>query len=248
MYPTACKTRLTTVPLSSKYTKEEFKEFIDAENLMPLPTSDFRNPVCLEMKTLKSGYGPLTSAMTTVGGGYMPMSIDLSNTNKMNNNNGDLGSVDSSDTYASCNTHPFLSQGDLTSDIADPTCAIVDLVMDSNLYVNPLDNQRTLRSLGASPMEEETFKGFGGVASERGSRGGSLNDTPLPKHRKTRFQQGVKPRTRFGEPEEKKREEIPKRAWRRREDMKRSGFMPGRSLASATRLINQHLFGIQTLG
>lgn len=181
---------------------------------MPLPTSDFRNPVCLEMKTLRSGYGAGFG-----GGGYAPMSIDLSNTNRMNNN-GDLGSVDSSDTYASCNTHPFLSQGDLTSDIADPTCAIVDLVIDSNLYVNPLDNQRSrdnspqqplilstlstsrgglgvvkksasgdtaLRSLGASPMEE-SFKGFGGMTSERGSRG-SLNDTPLPKHRKTRFQQ-----------------------------------------------------------
>ena len=187
---------------------------------MPLPTSDFRNPVCLEMKTLKSGYGSATAAVTSISGGYLPMGIDLSNTNKMNNNNGDLGSVDSSDTYASCNTHPFLSQGDLTSDIADPSCAIVDLIMDSNLYVNPLDNQRSrdnspqqplilstlstsrgglgvvkksasgdtaLRSLGASPMEE-TFKGFGGMTSERGSRG-SLNDTPLPKHRKTRFQQ-----------------------------------------------------------
>jgi hypothetical protein len=206
---------------------QEFKEFIDAESLMPLPTSDFRNPVCLEMKTLKGGYW--TQAVSAAGH-YVPMSIDVSSANKSaannnsnnnNNNNGDLGSVDSSDTYASCSTHPFLSQGDLTSDIADPACAIVDLVLDSNLYVNPLDNQRSsdssplqqplvlsalstsrgslgvvkksasgdtaLRSLGASPMEE-SFKGFLGVASERGSRG-SLNDTPLPKHRKTRFQQ-----------------------------------------------------------
>jgi hypothetical protein len=175
------------------------------------------------MKTLKSGYWALTGGGS---GRYAPMSIDLSSANKIganNNNNGDLGSVDSSDTYASCNTHPFHSQGDLTSDIADPSCAIVDLVLDSNLYVNPLDNQRSrdnsplqqlqqplvlssvstsrslgvvkksasgdsaLRSLGASPMEE-SFKGFGGVSSERGSRG-SLNDTSLPKHRKTRFQQ-----------------------------------------------------------
>jgi len=192
---------------------------------MPLPTSDFRNPVCLEMKTLKSGYWAQS------GGRYVPMSIDLSNANKIgannnnnNNNNGDLGSVDSSDTYASCNTHPFHSQGDLTSDIADPSCAIVDLVLDSNLYVNPLDNQRSrdnspqqqlqqplsssafstsrvslgvvkksasgdtaLRSLGASPLEEP-FKGFSPVTSDRGSRG-SLNDTSVPKHRKTRFQQ-----------------------------------------------------------
>jgi hypothetical protein len=164
----------------------------------------------------------------------MSMSIDVSSANKSvannnsssnnnnnnnNNNNGDLGSVDSSDTYASCSTHPFLSQGDLTTDIADPA-----LVLDSNLYVNPLDNQRSrdnsplqqlqqplahstsrgflgvvkksasgdtaLRSLGASPMDE-SFKGFPGLASDSGSRGsrGSLDDTPLPKHRKTRFQQ-----------------------------------------------------------
>lgn len=191
---------------------------------MPLPTSDFRNPVCLEMKTLKSGYWAQS------GGRYVPTSIDLSSANRIgannnnNNNNGDLGSVDSSDTYASCNTHPFHSQGDLTSDITDPNCAIVDLVLDSNLYVNPLDNQRSrdnsplqqlqqplvlstlstsrgslgvvkksasgdtaLRSLGASPVEEP-FKGFSAVTSDRGSRG-SLNDTPVPKHRKTRFQQ-----------------------------------------------------------
>jgi hypothetical protein len=174
------------------------------------------------MRTLKAGYWtPGGSA----GGQYLPMSIDLNSANKVgtnnNNNNGDVGSVDSSDTYASCSTHPFLSQGDLTSDIPDPACAMVNAVLDSNLYVNPLDNQRSsdssplqqplvlsalstsrgslgvvkksasgdtaLRSLGASPMEE-SFKGFPGVTSERGSRG-SLNDTPMPKHRKTRFQQ-----------------------------------------------------------
>lgn len=95
----------------------------------------------------------------------------------------------------------------MTSDIADPSCG-----MDSNLYVNPLDkssdnspvtpapvptNTRTsgvkksasgdtaLRSLTTSPMEEG-FRDFGVL--ERGSRV-SLNDSPLPKHRKTRFQQ-----------------------------------------------------------
>lgn len=250
---------------------------------MPLPTSDFRNPVCLEMKTLKSGYWAQS------GGRYVPMSIDLSNANKIgannnnnNNNNGDLGSVDSSDTYASCNTHPFHSQGDLTSDIADPSCAIVDLVLDSNLYVNPLDNQRSrdnspqqqlqqplsssafstsrvslgvvkksasgdtaLRSLGASPLEEP-FKGFSPVTSDRGSRG-SLNDTSVPKHRKTRFQQGVKPRTRFGEKERATGDSQESLETKQRSSSKRPSFMPTRSIASATRLINQHLFGIQTL-
>lgn len=139
---------------------------------MPLPTSDFRNPICLEMKLLRSGRG-----------------FDLQGPM-------DMGSVDSSDTYASCNTQPFNSQGDLTAETPDP------LMDSSNLYVNPLESpvERTversvvkksasgdtaLRSLGASPLEE-SYKGFG--PPERGSRG-SLNDTPLPKHRKTRFQQ-----------------------------------------------------------
>lgn len=116
----------------------------------------------------------------------------------------EMGSVDSSDTFESCRTHPFNSQGDLIgSDVTDPPC-----VLDSNLYVNPLDKSTdnspdsfkparpvgvkksasgdtALRSLGASPSDE-AFRGFGPI--ERGSRV-SLNDSPLPKSRRTRFQQ-----------------------------------------------------------
>lgn len=142
---------------------------------MPLPTSDFRNPVCMEMKILRN-------ARAENQGGPMEM-----------------GSVDSSDTYASCNTQPFNSQGDLTEDITEP-----DQLDNSNLYVNPMESPRSivkksasgdtaLRSLGASPLEE-TYKGFG--PPERGSRG-SLNDTPIPKHRKTRFQQVMNIITNF---------------------------------------------------
>lgn len=165
---------------------------------MPLATSDFRNPVCLEMKTLRD---------ETAYESFLEVEARCrqlaSNNNNVNNNNGDLGSVDSTDTFASCNTHPFHSQGDLTSDIAEPSCAI-----DSNLYVNPLDksgenspvtpapNRTTgvkksasgdtaLRSLGTSPIDE-IFKGFGPL--DRGSRV-SLNDSPLPRQRRTRFQQ-----------------------------------------------------------
>lgn len=68
---------------------QDYKEFIDAENLMPLATSDFRNPICLEMKLLRSG-----------GGRGMEGGVGVV----------DMGSVDSSDTYASCNTQPFNSQ------------------------------------------------------------------------------------------------------------------------------------------
>lgn len=170
---------------------------MDAENLMPLGTSDFRNPVCLEMKTIKSGLG---ESFNPFGDFDIRSKPALQN----NNNNVEMGSMDSSDTFASCNTHPYLSQGDLTSNIADPSCAI-----DSNLYVNPLDKSvdnspttpapginlvsavkksasgdTALRSLGTTPIEE-SYR-FGGI--ERGSRV-SLNDSPQPKHRKTRFQQ-----------------------------------------------------------
>lgn len=200
---------------------QDFKEFVDAENLMPLPTSDFRNPVCLEMKSLR---GPLSGDQVYSAGsgggltafGFPEVDIQKRNFNN-NNNNGDLTSMDSSDTFASCTTHPFNSQGDLTSDIiGDPTVG----GDNSNLYVNPLDKSgdnspvtatapsqtgicRTgvgggvkksasgdtaLRSLGTSPIDEG-FRGFGPL--ERGSRV-SLNDSPLPKHRKTRFQQVYK--------------------------------------------------------
>lgn len=229
------------------FSLQDFKDFIDAESIMPLPTSDVRQPICLEMKTIKAnkdqypGYSEsfqasfeaAAAASSSIPTEYKPetyksrrekfhehnreynVTTDLplrpsSEPIKTSNagNNGepknDMGSVDSSDTYASCNTHPFLSEGDLTSDIVDQSCAIVDYVLDSNLYVNPLDvstgggsgvvrgikksasGDTALRNLGVSPMEE-SFNNFA-CAPERGSRG-SLNDSPIPKHRKTRFQQ-----------------------------------------------------------
>lgn len=173
---------------------------------MPVATSDFRNPVCLEMKTLRDEIAFESFTELDARCKQINQYNNISNTNNNNNsnNNGDLGSVDSTDTFASCNTHPFHSQGDLTSDVGDISCAI-----DSNLYVNPLDKSgenspvtqtvlpRTsgvkksasgdtaLRSLGTSPIDE-IFKGFGPL--DRGSRV-SLNDSPLPRQRRTRFQQ-----------------------------------------------------------
>lgn len=57
------------------------------------------------------------------------------------NNSGDLASVDSSDTYASCQTHPFLSQGDLTGEMADISCTLAELDAD-DLYFITLDKDR----------------------------------------------------------------------------------------------------------
>uniref|UniRef100_A0A182J4E9 Uncharacterized protein n=1 Tax=Anopheles atroparvus TaxID=41427 RepID=A0A182J4E9_ANOAO len=324
---------------------QEYKEFIDAEGLMPLPTSDFHTTVCLEMRMLKNSmnsncidpstqFGPSTisypypymdtpikHASSYAGSGPGPIGNGGgggggggSSSNgtggvggtfvNSNSNNGDLASVDSSDTYASCQTHPFLSQADLTSDIVDMSFDL-DTLDTNNLYINPLEKdpqkqqqqqhlqqqqmlllqQRpggaagapaaamaarsqvkksasgdtALRSLGASPMDDE-YRQFQSAfdATDRGSHV-SLNETPVPKHRKTRFQQSAasaalvaaaaRPKTRF---------ENLKSSLESLEDTsatgtasgsgakksRRSSFMPAKSLASATKLINQHLFGI----
>ncbi|CAH1112446.1 unnamed protein product [Psylliodes chrysocephalus] len=224
-----------------------FKENVDAENLMPLTSSDFRNPVCLEMRLLKESAEQYMNQF-----GFPELDVEQTN----NVNSVDLNSMDSSDTFASCTTHPFNSQGDLTSDIVDSN------IIDSNLYVNPLDKSgdnspviptgvmrpsgvkksasgdTALRSLGTSPMDE-TFKGFGLL--ERGSRV-SLNDSPHTRNRKTRFQ--GRPRTRFGESRGEMGDNDSQESL---EKKKKSSFMSSRGLASATRIINQHLFGLQNL-
>lgn len=251
-----------------------YKEFVDAEGLNSLPTSDFHNTVCLEMKTWKNGTNSdmdddhltqLTSfdfSTTTLPLETPLRNLTLSNNNNNNsnqfNNNGDLGSVDSSDTYASCQTHPFLSQGDLTSDLAD--ACVFDLDTDSNnLYINPLqkDDQiirsqvkksasgdTALRNLCGNSSLEESFQHYQTFSgTERGSRV-SLNESPVPKHRKTRFQQSCKQaKTRFEGIATKASQESLSDGKKNR----RSSFMPAKSLASATKLINQHLFGIQSI-
>ncbi|XP_076263219.1 potassium voltage-gated channel shaker cognate b isoform X2 [Rhynchophorus ferrugineus] len=234
----------------------DFKDFVDAENLMPLATSDFRTPVCLEMRNFGSEGIVDKGKSIMIPIGHFP---ELDTVPPKKTNGGDLASMDSSDTFASCTTHPFNSQGDLTSEILEPTA----IVFDSNLYVNPLDKstdnsptappppvppppQRiptvkksasgdtALRSLGASPVDEQgNFGGFGQIM-DRGSRV-SLNDSPGPKHRKTRFQAG-RPRTRFGDPQKRESQES-------LEKRKKISLIPTRGLASATRILNQHLFG-----
>lgn len=213
--------------------------------------------------------------------------------NKNNNNSGDLASFDSSDTYASCQTHPFLSQGDLTGEMADISCMLDELDMD-DLYFTSLEKRRPteastivanlsnadgkgsiddvvmhssqvkksasgdagLHSLAAAPMEEvfQTFQSF--EMSSRIDRGShiSLNDPPLPKHRKTRFQQGSinkskSSRTEFSAPQKLSRDSLDEPQSSKSaigfKKIRRSSFMPAKSIVSATKLINQHLFGIQ---
>lgn len=94
----------------------------------------------------------------------------------------EIGSIDSSDTYASCTTQPFNSQADLTED------NVCDSMMDnSNVYINPLQcfSNQPLRSSGASPLEE-TCNQLDNV--DRVTSRGDLNDSVTAKNWRARFQ------------------------------------------------------------
>ncbi|KFB44451.1 hypothetical protein ZHAS_00012237 [Anopheles sinensis] len=257
---------------------------------MPLPTSDFHTTVCLEMRMMKNSMNsncvvpPMQFGPSTISYPYPYMDTPIKHANTGNTGSpagaaAAMAGVDSSDTYASCQTHPFLSQADLTSDIVDMSFDL-DTLDTNNLPGAPLgappavrsqvkksaSGDTALRSLGASPMDDE-YRQFQTAfdAADRGSHV-SLNETPVPKHRKTRFQQSAasaalvaaaaRPKTRF---------ENLKSSLESLEDSsaaaasasaavpgssngtkksRRSSFMPAKSLASATKLINQHLFGI----
>lgn len=198
-----------------------------------------------------------------------------------NSNNADLASVDSSDTFMSCQTHPFLSQADLTVANDDDNVCNLDMLDADNLYLNSASKNSSgtltrgsslysggvnivdsnanvqgqvkkstsgdtaLRSLGACPIED----------TYTGSRV-SLNETPVPKHRKTRFQQqqmennNLKPKTRFDDVKSSiENLEVSVSTANSNKKNRRASFMPSKIITTATKqLINQHLFGIQTKG
>lgn len=291
---------------------QDFKEFTDAEGLVSIPTSDLHHPtVCMQFHKYKcvtnslspSYYDAVSTNAIAPSSGFSTITLPietplrlatLSNNNSnfnnnnnnanssINNNSGDLASVDSSDTYASCQTHPFPSQGDLTIDLADISCDLDDLYMD-NFGSNPFDRTRmannnrndpfarsnvkrsasgdgALHSLGVTqPLELcQAFQSFDSASGiHRGSEV-SLNEIPVPKHRKTRFQQSsfnrLKGRLSEGSTQKKlSQDSLPEATTSAAacstmptsKKNRRASFMPSKSLASATKLINQHLFGIQ---
>lgn len=303
---------------------QDYKEFIDAEGLMPLNSSDLHTTICMEMRMLKHmnqhmlHVGNHTNVSSSINNSsfvtppeqfgpnkftfpsidtpgrqttplaaspnlsysathhHQPNMISSNNLHLNSSHNADLASVDSSDTFASCQTHPFLSQGDLTAD--DTNFGTLDMLDSSNLYINPLEKNGSgtlvrgsslyaggvgaevgnqvkksasgdtaLLSLGDPSMDDVGFKTFGGA--DRGSRV-SLNESPVPKHRKTRFQQQqttggsfFKPKTRF-ESAKDSQDSLDGGGSGAKKN-RRASFMPTKSIASATKLINQHLFGIQ---
>jgi hypothetical protein len=260
---------------------------------------DSRNSASLSSKHSQS-------AMVVTSNGNPATSSSLvlnQNYSAHNSTNADLASVDSSDTFMSCQTHPFLSQGDLTSapelDELSNLCDFdmidsdnmymtspyghmcnknfvrggslysgpVNIIVDSSLSAQGSQVKKStsgdtaLRSLAASPIDDQYS----------GSRV-SLNETPVPKHRKTRFQQQQqqqqqqhllqqqntnnlsRPKTRFddgGGGEESGADSSTNVISTSSNSKKnrRASFMPSKIITSATKhLINQHLFGLQSMG
>ncbi|CAL4069307.1 unnamed protein product, partial [Meganyctiphanes norvegica] len=172
---------------------QDYKEFVDAECLVPAQVVE--EPHLIELRPIKTHDGRLSR-----------------------NQSHDLASMDSTDTFASCQTHPFNSQADLTD----------ELPKDSNLYVNPMDTDDPMHvNTSSSSYSPPAPSGAGGgpeaVMKTRtptprssprhralprpqayttdsfdetkstdnllGSSRSSLQDSPVPKHRRTRFQE-----------------------------------------------------------
>ncbi|XP_015116418.1 potassium voltage-gated channel protein Shab isoform X3 [Diachasma alloeum] len=235
-------------------TPSEYKDHRDAEDIMPLATSDFSKTIRQELRSLRdssietSGYAdhmssplrfatlpPETTSNTSPSTNYQPAKPAYN----------DRGSVDSSGTYASCQTHPFHSQEMLgDGDAIDEG--------DSNLYINPLESaDNKCRDIGVNKSLDSSL--FTGEFSK--SEGGKTTDT-LPKHKKTRVAKSAGRRQQSPTDPEATPTNTPHDITSTPEDNNNlyADLRSGRptstttnssltSLASATRLINQQLFG-----
>lgn len=70
------------------------------------------------------------------------------------NNSADITSMNSSDTYASCQTHPFLSQGDLTSEVVNMSSTL-DGFDVKDAYFATLDSNQPSLALFRSQVRDE---------------------------------------------------------------------------------------------
>lgn len=255
---------------------------IDAAVVRNIPTANSR-----EMKNSSLNNKHSASAVAVAASNNKDNFCHNSNYTVHNSTNADLASVDSSDTFISCQTHPFLSQGDLASVDDDNLCDLDMMDADASFYINSAKNaailmrgqslhsgpvniivdsslsapqvkkstsgDTALRSLATSPIEDQ-YQAFAG---ERGSRV-SLNETPVPKHRKTRFQQQLSTPNKSSYSDERYSVAAAVEtsavntsnngvSISSNKKNRRASFMPSKIITNATRqLINQHLFGLQT--
>ncbi|CAG7819138.1 unnamed protein product [Allacma fusca] len=213
---------------------------------MPHGVSEFRSTV------------GVTGICCGSGGIVPPAAIEMKVLRS--NRPADMGSVDSSDTYASCQTHPFMSQEEL----------------ESNVYVNPMDggeNDRptTSTSFGHGGTQGQPSSPWGSprrkpalrtaVRSSSGEgesiRGSQDNSSPA-RTRRARFQQVPTSDFPSSSKTRSKTEDCPKRTGGSHDSLtkissahdekksRRPSFLPTKGIASATKLINQHLFGAGT--
>lgn len=271
------------VPNNNKFTFPS----IDAA-IRTIPTVRERNS-SINSKHSSSAVAVTATSASQVKDTFNGNIISNQNYNLYNSNNADLASVDSSDTFMSCQTHPFISQADLTAAGDDENNCSLDMLDSDNIYLNAISKNSSgtltrgsslysggvnivdnslntkgqvkkstsgdtaLRSLGVNPIED-TYSG---------SRV-SLNETPVPKHRKTRFQQQqqqqpppqsllennvLKPKTRFDDVKNSIENLDVTVSTTSNKKNRRASFMPSKIITTATKqLINQHLFGLQTKG
>lgn len=66
--------------IHSQLSLQEYKDFIDAEGLMPLPTSDFHTTICLEMRMLKNN---MNNCIAPPPAQFGPSTIPFNNNNSM---------------------------------------------------------------------------------------------------------------------------------------------------------------------
>ncbi|XP_011303398.1 potassium voltage-gated channel subfamily B member 1 isoform X2 [Fopius arisanus] len=239
-------------------TTKEYKDHRDAEDIMPLATSDFSKTIRQELRSLRdssietSGYADhMSSPLRFTTHPMETTSYTSPSTNYQTTKGGynDRGSVDSSGTYASCQTHPFHSQ-EMLGD-GEPQDE-----GDSNLYINPLESaDNKCRDIGVDKsLDASLFTGEFSKSVQSQQEAAKGTDT-LPKHKKTRVAKSASRRQQsptdpdatptntprdVGDLEDNNNLQIGLRSQRPISTTSNSSLT---SLASATRLINQQLFG-----
>ena len=104
----------------------------------------------------------------------------------------DLASMDSTDTFASCNTHPFNSQADLTREEHDLMGSTSrGGQQDPTLYVNPMEEAPRTPTPRSSPRHRPKPFAYTADAFDdtRSTDNLLTQESPLPKHRRARFQE-----------------------------------------------------------
>lgn len=179
---------------------QDVKEFVEAECLVPITEGNH-----IELRPLKDNEGRRTTAGM------------------------DMASMDSTDTFASCNTHPFNSEADLTREDEllrggdkDPTLYVNPLVVEDPQQQqqqhppphqakpnaqHPLGQQQQQPPAAQLPPRTPTprssprhrpkplayttdsFDDTRSTDNLLGSSRTSLQESPLPKHRRARFQE-----------------------------------------------------------